>query len=97
MNPAPFTAYIEVEWDSTNEGNYKKLWLSLDVQTEELGFVALLPQSKGTIYDYEILRVSIWPSSRIVSSLSPSEHFSSVREFLEKVGGVNFLNEPPKP
>lgn len=86
---ALYTAYIEVEYDRTHEGDYAKKTYSVDCRAGDLSFLSQLPNSGLLGNGDSILQVAIHHSSTIART-PPDEHFESVEKLIAHFGSVHF-------
>lgn len=87
---APYTAYIEVEYDRTNEGDYERRMYSVDCDTTDLPFVSSLAGGVFREKGFEFIERVVIITSDELACFAPIEHFSSVREMLIFFRGVIF-------
>lgn len=86
---APFTVYIEVEYDPTNEGNYRTKIYSVDCGVADLAFIAQLSNATLLGNEDEILQVVIHHASSLARTAA-DEHFRSLEELIIHFRSVHF-------
>lgn len=86
---ALYTAYFEVRFDRTGEGDYATKVYSLDCRSEDLAFISQLPNASSFGNEDSLLQVAIHHSSSVARTPA-SEHFDSLEKLLVHFGSIHF-------
>ena len=86
---APYTVYLEIEYDKTHEGDYARKIYSVDCRADELSFITQLPNAALLGNGDSVLQASVHHASSLARTPA-EEHFDSLEKLLIYFGTVHF-------